>query len=152
MAGYEERGVRARVAAHCAQLAGYRRSLYDTESMRYGTYTIWNLYTMRNLYGYAAMQRATQDSYATLCRARCAMAVISTPHAVPLRSQATYNTSHLQLQTSALVLQEPIRSAARGAARASRRALGGVHGRLGIPVGVVLKLEREALAMACALQ
>ena len=37
------------------------------------------------------------------------------------------------------------------AARASRRALGGVHGRLGIPVGVVLKLEREALAMACAL-
>ena len=64
-------------------------------------------------------------------------AVISTPHAVPLRSQATYNTSRLQLQTSALVLQEPIRSAARGAARASRRALGGVHGRLGIPVGVV---------------
>ena len=79
-------------------------------------------------------------------------AVMSKPHAVPLRSQATYNTSRLQLQTSALVLQEPIRSAARGAARASRRALGGVHGRLGIPVGVVLKLEREALAMACALQ
>ena len=64
-------------------------------------------------------------------------AVMSTPRAVPLRSQATYNTSRLQLQTSALVLQEPIRSAARGAARASRRALGGVHGRLGIPVGVV---------------
>ena len=76
MAGYEERGVRARVAAHCAQLAGYRRSLYDmepyvTEPVRYGTYAI------RNLYGYAAsfaaMQCATQDSYATLCRALCAM-------------------------------------------------------------------------------
>jgi len=55
MAGYEERGVRARVAAHCAQLAGYRRSLYDrepydTDPIRYGTYTMWNLY------GYAAMQ------------------------------------------------------------------------------------------------
>ena len=53
MAGCEERGVRARVAAHCAQLAGYRRSLYDTkpydtEPTRYGTDT------MRNLYGYAA--------------------------------------------------------------------------------------------------
>ena len=122
MAGYEERGVRARVAAHCAQLAGYRRSLYDTEPDCY-----------------AAMQRATQDSY--LCNAMQSTprytAVMRTPHAVPLRSQATYNTSHLQLQTSALVLQEPIRSAARGAARASRRALGGLHGRLGIPVGVV---------------
>ena len=70
-------------------------------------------------------------------------AVMSTPHAVPPRSQATYNTSHLQLQTSALVLQEPIRSAARGAARASRRALGGVHGRVGIPVGVVNYSARE---------
>ena len=65
MAGYEERGVRARVAAYCAQLAGYRRSLYD------------RTYAIRNLYGYAAsfaaLQCATQDSYATLCRARCAM-------------------------------------------------------------------------------
>ena len=72
MAGYEERGVRARVAAHCAQLAGYRRSLYDTEP--YDTEpTRYGADTMRNLYGYAAMQRATQDSYATLCRARCAI-------------------------------------------------------------------------------
>ena len=80
-------------------------------------------------------------------------AVMSTPHAVPLRSQATYNTSHLQLQTSALVLQEPVRSAARGAARASRRALGRVHGRLGIPVGIakLLNLEGER-ARVCALQ
>ena len=38
MAGYEERGVRARVAAHCAQLADYRRSLYDTEPIRLCSY------------------------------------------------------------------------------------------------------------------
>ena len=56
MAGYEERGVRARVAAHCAQLAGYRRSLYDTESMRYGTYTMWNLYDAEPIRCGTAMQ------------------------------------------------------------------------------------------------
>ena len=52
MAGYEERGVRARVAAHCAQLAGYRRSLYDrepydTEPTRYGADTMRNLTAMQ---------------------------------------------------------------------------------------------------------
>jgi len=43
MGGYEERGVRARVAAHCARLDGYRRNLYDTEPIRYGTYTALQL-------------------------------------------------------------------------------------------------------------
>ena len=117
---------------------------YDTEPVRYGTYAIAygtctamqpHLQLCSLICSYAACySRQLCDAMQSTLRYT---AVMSTPHAVPLRSQATYNTSHLQLQTSALVLQEPIRSAARGAARASRRALGRVHGRLGIPVGVV---------------
>ena len=81
MAGYEERGVRARVAAHCAQLAGYRRSLCDTEPMRYGTYTAMQLCSYAACYS----RQLCNPMQSTLRYA----AVMSTPHSVPLRSKAT---------------------------------------------------------------
>ena len=117
---------------------------YDTEPVRYGTYAI--------AYGTCtAMQPHLQPCSVLLKTAMRRYAEHAAPygcneyttcrtHAVPLRSQGPSHLRHasrLQLQTSALALQEPIRPAARGAARASRRALGGVHGRMGIPVGVV---------------
>ena len=72
---------------------------------------------------------------------------LSTPLRTPLLRLRRARARRGALRAAGRLPQEPIRAATGGAARARRRALGRVYGRVGIPVGVVFYVRRtEALS------